>query len=242
MNFYSGAFKVAIQQAINPEEDSLANSSSCLVRAVSATLVGATVECDTSPSISLHKRKSLLDDERVSTKVRRTCTSYDSLWALSSQDFGIYEDAANASDSDESIVNSLANDKLLNSCASLEFQLKFVAPDDVFGTCETAPFLLFPNLPVAISTTSSCSSTDRVLGETTTVVSDDSNNERYGWFVEMDSNDIAVGESGAYNATLECLAFSASTAPTLLLGRDDEAELQWAQAADTVDHVLEHLF
>ena len=241
MNFYSDAFKVAIQQAMNPEEDRLANSSSCLVRAVSSTLVGSTVECDSSPRISLQKRKSLLVDEQVSTKFRRTCSSNDSLWAWSLQDFGICEDAANASDSDELIMNSLANDKLLNSCASLELQLKFVAPDDVFGTCETAPFLLFPNLPVAISTTSSCPTADGALNETTTVVSDDSNSERYGWFVEMDSNETEVCESRTYNATLECLAFSASTAP-VPRGGDDEAELQWAQAADTVDHVLEHLF
>ena len=112
--------------------------------------------------------------------------------------------------------------------------------------CEAAPCIIFPDLPTAVSSDSSWSTADRSKAVALTENHDDSSDvvlkERYGWFVVLD-NDICDPrtEFSAYKSTVEDLAFSASTA-SIPQGQEDQAELEWAQAADTVDDVLRDLF
>ena len=106
----------------------------------------------------------------------------------------------------------------------------------------------FPYLPATVSN-SSCnnlssltrSNSGRPLSDTESPMKD-----CYGWFVETDEDvafvaDSVVSAIKAYNTTISAadLAFSAMTAPKR---SDYDAELEWAQAADTVDDVLGDFF
>ena len=106
----------------------------------------------------------------------------------------------------------------------------------------------FPYLPATVSN-SSCnnlssltrSNSGRPLSDTESHMKD-----CYGWFVETDEDTACVADSvvsaiKAYNTTIAPadLAFSAVTAPKR---SDYDAELEWAQAADTVDDVLGDFF
>eukprot|EP00566_Odontella_aurita_P018912 CAMPEP_0113525468 /NCGR_PEP_ID=MMETSP0015_2-20120614/178_1 /TAXON_ID=2838 /ORGANISM="Odontella" /LENGTH=309 /DNA_ID=CAMNT_0000423637 /DNA_START=103 /DNA_END=1032 /DNA_ORIENTATION=- /assembly_acc=CAM_ASM_000160 len=112
--------------------------------------------------------------------------------------------------------------------------------------------IAFPHLPATVSE-SSCSSTNLTQGTRTPgrhasgpeiSSSDESSSEHkesYGWFVSMEDDDNKTARvSDAYkHSSSNDLAFSAVTAPKRV---DDDAEVQWAQAADTVDSVLGDLF
>lgn len=69
--------------------------------------------------------------------------------------------------------------------------------------------------------------------------------EGYGWFVQTDSDDsgpareIAQSVYGSSDSSKDELAFRAPVAPKR---DDDQAELEWAAAADTVDDVLGDFF
>jgi hypothetical protein len=73
--------------------------------------------------------------------------------------------------------------------------------------------------------------------------------DAFGWFVDMDENDddvdpVASPAQNAHGLPPKCdsrglLAFHASTAPK---AKRDDAEIEWAQAADTVDSVLGDIF
>jgi len=68
-----------------------------------------------------------------------------------------------------------------------------------------------------------------------------SNEGTYGWFVQTDDDhkhDLSRRASTT-NVAFEDLAFKAPTAPKRV---DDNAEVEWARAADTVDDVLRDLF
>ena len=155
-----------------------------------------------------------------------------------------------------SIVKS-SNHVFMSTCTSLEFQLNYVAPDDSLGTaCEAAPCIIFPNLPTVIrsdsllsraTTTSADKSNKASLSKETTddgtSSSDDcQKGERYGWFVILD-DDICEPRTGfsAYKSVTADLASSALTAP-ISRGQEEQAELEWAQAADIVDDILGDLF
>ena len=67
----------------------------------------------------------------------------------------------------------------------------------------------------------------------------------FGWFVDLDEGDdkpgVNFGDSSAFSSAsgTDKLAFQQATAPKRV---NDDADLQWAQAADTVDSVLGDLF
>lgn len=69
------------------------------------------------------------------------------------------------------------------------------------------------------------------------------NNSPYGWFVATDDDKEPSGPNSGFRghlvSPLDDLAFKAPTAPKRV---DDNAELEWACAADTVDDVLGDLF
>jgi len=111
--------------------------------------------------------------------------------------------------------------------------------------------LIFPNLPVSISN-SSCSSNNltrtsvepiQVNENHQSIEGDQDKREVYGWFVEMDDEistalldtKIVPSSSGQKD-----LAFVAATAPKQDVNNDHE--VQWAKAADTVDDVLGDFF
>ncbi|CAB9497388.1 expressed unknown protein [Seminavis robusta] len=134
---------------------------------------------------------------------------------------------------------------------SLAFQLNCVdpSPKSVKSVVDIID-MAFPHLPATVSD-SSCSTTKQQdltrgsdqqaseLSETTL------NKESYGWFVELDDGDddtpvVPTTIPTSRSDTSLDLAFSASTAPKRV--SNYEAELEWAQAADTVDDVLGDFF
>ena len=111
--------------------------------------------------------------------------------------------------------------------------------------------LIFPNLPVSISN-SSCSSTNltrtsvesiKVNKNHQSIEGDQDKKEVYGWFVEMDdeiSTSLPDTTTVPSSSSQKDLAFVAATAPKQDINNDDE--VQWAKAADTVDEVLGDFF
>jgi hypothetical protein len=256
------AIKVALH-AIIPEEERLPKS--CCRHAVAP---GASGEDDApaAPRISLLKRKA--DEElKVGSKLRKTRSWSSNIYYLSSVFLGPTtgalcddDDDQQPNDDDPLISDggkflSSSADLRMTTSTSLEFQLNYVAPDDALGTCEAAPCIIFPNLPTAISSDSSwstsirlkramssSSSSEEAKSDTDVEEEETDPNERYGWFVVLDK-DICDPRTGcsAYKSTVDDLAFSASTAP-IPRGQEELAELEWAQAADTVDDLLGDLF
>lgn len=117
--------------------------------------------------------------------------------------------------------------------------------------------IFFPNLPATVSN-SSCASKSTVSnrGEhekrstvdthTFNLVHGSVTSTHYGWFVQIDEAENkrrdqvkAVLKNNKRSTEIDELAFKAPTAPKRV---DDEAELEWASAADTVDNVLADLF
>lgn len=109
----------------------------------------------------------------------------------------------------------------------------------------------FPHLPATVSE-SSCSTTNltrakkspgqHASGPETPDTDDKESKESYGWFVPMDDDEHGTTPSSSdtyRTSSSHDLAFTAATAPKRV---DDDAEVQWAQAADTVDCVLGDFF
>lgn len=132
----------------------------------------------------------------------------------------------------------------ISSYSSLAFQLQYVAPStDTFGTCvATVPYVIFPNLHATISAESSLVSSmspptqqerASVLPSANTFLESavDSDEERYGWFVEMEIDSSPLTEPVSLTTVTENHGLSHSKTP-------EEAELLWAQAAETIDNVL----
>lgn len=97
-------------------------------------------------------------------------------------------------------------------------------------------------LPASVSESSYVSTLTRKVSDLQSSVDENSNEEeKYGWFVEID-NTPSVHPTVAldpYASSSNNLAFQAPTAP--VCANQDE-ELEWAQAADTVDDVLGDFF
>lgn len=109
--------------------------------------------------------------------------------------------------------------------------------------------LAFPHLPNTVSDSSCSHISDNVVSDTSTEntlrverESTDSK-EAYGWFVNTDVDDdvkTAKVTSQSTSSKNTCdLAFSAVTAPKI---SNQDAEVEWAKAADTVDDVLGDFF
>jgi hypothetical protein len=103
--------------------------------------------------------------------------------------------------------------------------------------------LAFPHLPATVSN-SSCNNLSSLTRSKSGRQSSDgetSTKDGYGWFVETEEDEFAVAPVIAYSKAISPadLAFSAVTAPKRA---NYDAELEWAQAADTVDDVLGDFF
>lgn len=127
----------------------------------------------------------------------------------------------------------------MSSHDSLYFQLNCVSGDSVVkpDTVLDAIELAFPHLPATVSN-SSCSTLTRNLSDLQSSLTESEEKDSYGWFVAVDdestNRDIADPYANAKN-----LAFVAPTAPNAV---NHDAEVEWAQAADTVDDVLGDFF
>jgi len=135
---------------------------------------------------------------------------------------------------------------------SLHYQLDCVSSSSSCSATDTSSSstganLAFPHLPKTISnSTPSCNKQlTRVVSDLQSSVSENSEkNESYGWFVEMEdeqskNNDVAAADPYAVAARTQGLAFQAPTAPK---ADNQDAEVEWAKAADTVDDVLGDFF
>lgn len=128
---------------------------------------------------------------------------------------------------------------------SLAFQLNCVStPSD--SKCETSPSVedatkvAFPNLPATVSDSSCTSGLTRANLVRQASNLENPPRESFGWFVDLDDNQTTETNSYLpYAVSSSSLAFQASTAPKRV---NDDAELEWAQAADTVDDVLGDFF
>jgi len=246
------SIKMALH-AIIPEEERLPKSC---CRNVAAPV--ASGDAPAAPRISLLKRKA--DEEiEVGSKLRKTKSWSTNVFHLSSVFLG--PNVGGLCSAVDQFPVSGGGDMLSSSAklymtasTSLEFQLNYVAPDDALGTCEVAPCIIFPHLPTAISSDSSWSSSYRSKQAISAPLAEEMKNdegvedvetdpkERYGWFVVLDK-DVCDPRTGcsAYQSTVDDLAFSAPTAP-IPSGHEELAELEWAQAADTVDDLLGDFF
>jgi hypothetical protein len=103
--------------------------------------------------------------------------------------------------------------------------------------------LAFPHLPATVSN-SSCNNLSSLTRSKSGRQSSDgetSTKDGYGWFVETEEDEFEVAPLLSYTKSISPadLAFSAVTAPQRA---NYDAELEWAQAADTVDDVLGDFF
>mmetsp|Transcript_49108 Transcript_49108/g.141187 ORF Transcript_49108/g.141187 Transcript_49108/m.141187 type:complete len:277 (+) Transcript_49108:239-1069(+) len=131
---------------------------------------------------------------------------------------------------------------------SLHFQLNCVSDTDSCrrssqkrkSSTESAAKIAFPNLPATVSDSSCQAGLTRVNLVRQASSPENSTNESFGWFVDLDDNHAPeTNASLPYTVSSDSLAFQAPTAPK---ASNDVAELEWAQAADTIDDVLGDFF
>ena len=125
----------------------------------------------------------------------------------------------------------------LNCVSETTGSIKSSAPKSTF---ENAANFAFPNLPASVSDSSCNAGLTRVNLVRQVSVPENSKKESFGWFVDLDDiQTVEVCSKLPCAVSSDSLAFQAPTAPK---GAHDEAELEWAQAADTVDDVLGDFF
>lgn len=126
----------------------------------------------------------------------------------------------------------------LNRVDSLHFQLNCVSDDP--QSAATAGELAFPHLPATVSNTS-CNTLTRNLSDLQSSLAENPEKDSYGWFVVVDEATSASPRETAnpYAKSATDLAFVAPTAPN---ADNQDAEVEWAKAADTVDDVLGDFF
>lgn len=230
-----------------------------------ATIVGSCLENNNSTStvrFSLMKRKvssSSVEDEadrNCKKKIRRTLSrcskSFSSVNAL-------IDGLPSSCLITPPVSPPFRDEESLRREDSLKYQLNCVSESSeetsANRTSDIDQTLIFPNLPNSVSESSSSSrktlfkrsredSSLAVTTGTDTNSNDDSN--KYGWFVMTDTDEGNVSKAYAAEnvykpSTVGDLAFTAPVGPKKF-SEEDEAELAWATAADTVDDVLGDFF
>mmetsp|Transcript_19601 Transcript_19601/g.40656 ORF Transcript_19601/g.40656 Transcript_19601/m.40656 type:complete len:278 (-) Transcript_19601:390-1223(-) len=119
----------------------------------------------------------------------------------------------------------LSYSKALNSCTRV--------PDISSGESPS-----FPRLPPAVSL-SSCNTLTRTNSDLQTSTTENEEKDTYGWFIEMDEAEKETVDAYHKSPSTSDLAFAAPTAPE---AANQDAEVEWAKAADTVDSVLGDFF
>ncbi|KAG7361810.1 hypothetical protein IV203_036911 [Nitzschia inconspicua] len=153
------------------------------------------------------------------------------------------------------------SDENLSRQDSLAFQLSLLENEDgpsnkglhcnARVTSKDVAILAFPNLPATVSDSSCYTGLTREnLARHAPIPENDDcsssngpDKESFGWFVDLDDQHQAtpcsVSTLIAHAVSTNDLAFQAPTAPKR---PTDDSEIEWAQAADTVDSVLGDLF
>ena len=153
--------------------------------------------------------------------------------------------AATPNPTTERPVTGESSHSLPRTQDSLAFQLNCVS-SSLDEECEATPSveaagkIAFPNLPATVSDSSCTSGLTRANLVRQASNLENPPKESFGWFVDLDDNQTAQANSYLpYAVSSDSLAFQASTAPKRV---NDDAEVEWAQAADTVDDVLGDFF
>lgn len=142
------------------------------------------------------------------------------------------------------IKEPVTSSKSLKDCKhhdSLAFQLNCVSGDGTKSrsTNSTAK-VAFPNLPATVSDSSCSTGLTRANLIKQKSSPGNQNKESFGWFVDLDDHHtVDTSASLPYTVSNDSLAFKAPTAPRSNI---NDAEVQWAKAADTVDDVLGAFF
>lgn len=126
---------------------------------------------------------------------------------------------------------------------SLAFQLDCVGGSES-STLSTnaAAVVAFPNLPATVSDSSCTAGLTRgiQIKHGSSPEKQQQHKESFGWFVDLDDQQHKKGQTiASYSFNCSDLAFQAPTAPH---ASHNDAEVQWAKAADTVDDVLADFF
>jgi len=124
---------------------------------------------------------------------------------------------------------------------SLAFQLGCVAGLDSNTTStDAAAGIAFPNLPASVSDSSCSAGLTRVNLIKQASSPEKKLKESFGWFVDLDDNQSSETRGVlSYSVSSGDLPFQAPTAPKR---HNNDAEVEWAKAADTVDDVLGDFF
>ena len=193
---------------------------------------------------SVPTKKSRTSLRKCLSKVQRSAMNLSSLGEIVSPK-GINELFR---DRDESRAKDIPKSPKLNHQDSLQFQLNCVSERS--ESCEDCPnrtveaenaaIIAFPNLPATVSDSSCYAGLTRANLVRQASIPENSRKESFGWFVDLDDNQtVEVNPSLPYAVSSDSLAFQAPTAPKRI---NDDAELEWAQAADTIDDVLGDFF
>ena len=140
-----------------------------------------------------------------------------------------------------------------NHNESLAFQLNCVSGDDCISAATNsniqstsvgdAARVAFPNLPTTISDSSCDAGLTRAQLVRPVSTPENDTKESFGWFVDLDDHqstpDLEAPPCLHHAVSCDDLAFQAPTAPKRV---NDDAEVEWAKAADTVDDVLGGFF
>lgn len=138
-----------------------------------------------------------------------------------------------------------ASEEAIDRNDSLHFQLHHVSSSTDASSANAVASLAFPQLPATVSNSSCATTLTRVLSDLQSSATENSAEEKYGWFVEMEdetknNSNIPLAASDPYaSSSNKDLAFSALLAPK---ADNHDAEIEWAKAADTVDDVLGDFF
>jgi hypothetical protein len=122
---------------------------------------------------------------------------------------------------------------------SLAFQLNCVAGEDDGDAAKVA----FPNLPATVSDSSCDTGLTRAKLVRHVATPENDTKESFGWFVDLDDHQTTPDPEARcglpYIVSSTDLAFQAPSAQKRI---NDDAEVEWAKAADTVDDVLGDFF
>lgn len=140
-----------------------------------------TSEVNTDANLAIMPQRRRVGDELGGNELRGSGSdSRSSIFSLSSP-LKVFND--HKGDDDFSVQSTSRDQQKFrsgtahcNSCASLEFQLQFVAPGDPLGTCLVAPFIIFPNMH------------DPIFNSSSSFVGEEDPKECYGWFVELEKD------------------------------------------------------
>lgn len=187
--------------------------------------VASSEESDPNLDVSLPSKKSRISLTKSISRCARSCANLAAVSPTPDQGRRLVKIPLDANKTQR------ASKKGLHHCVSTSSNEE----NSLFGK------LAFPQLPSSVTTEpSTFTLTPKNKGQQPpAALETPSASKDYGWFVEMDDECTGLSVNAYNNLSQKNLAFLAPTAPN---GVDNEAEVEWAKAADTVDDVLGDFF